>query len=239
MARYRGERNKKPEKRIKELESEHVEGKRVAEFKFVPEGSNVTWIIPVRMIAQSDIQEPGQGSRRYDPFETKSVEFGVFLAEPKKFVMRSTDIEVLRYSVFEALGEAFDEGFEEYLWISVDDSGYGFRDNETGLEINYERVWLGKMPDGTECWQSTAHRRQSVQKGRPETGKDRREKKMRALIPATKENEAALERVFKQVENLRKNLQDLFSPKKIQDTIQSLQLTALPAPKGGKKGSKK
>jgi len=163
------------------------------------------------------------------PHPVKAIEFEIRVAEPA-FSISGPDIEALRLATWGFLDKRFAVKWVKYFRVVVSD-GFVSRPGD-GLQLEWKEVEHGTAHDGTLLLReyvgySTGYRiipwpgRFQDKQGRAQ-----------ACIPATKENEAALELYAAKIGKLRDAVRDTLKPEKIEQTLANFLLTKqLPPPR--------
>jgi len=154
------------------------------------------------------------------PYPLKSVKFEVSCKMPA-FRFAGTDIESLRLAAWAELDKAFAIRWERYFLVRVDPSRV-YEGLGAGLTYSYNDVEKGTAHDGTLLLREVSRGTYKyVIKPWPGEFKDARGHVM-ACIPATKENEAALEQFAEAVHATRRRIADYLRPETIVQTLANL-----------------
>jgi len=170
--------------------------------------------VELRLIKESEESQEA-------PHSLRSVKFEVSCKKPQ-FKIVGTDIEALRLAAWAELDEEFAIKWERYFLVRVDPTRpYGLGIG-TGLNYSYETIDKGTAHDGTLLLREMKpHEYKYVVKPWPGEFKDSRGHVM-ACIPATPENEAALEQFTEAVHATRRRIADYLRPDTIQQTLANL-----------------
>jgi len=163
------------------------------------------------------------------PHPLDSVEMEVFCPE-LNIRLEGTDVVALKDAMWGMLDKKFEINWERFFQVEIIKSRiYG--DDGTGMEVVYNDVYKGTTWDGKlllRKWRAHEY------KISPWPGAFKDEKgKVMACIPATEENQAALEEFCSRVDILRERLADFLRPDVIQENLLRLASFALlppPAP---------
>ena len=162
------------------------------------------------------------------PHTVKSIEFQIRIAEPE-FKVTGPDIEALRLATWGFLDERFAVKWVKYLRVVVSD-GFVQRPGD-GMNLQWEEVEHGTAHDGTLLLRERRYR--DGERIIPWPGRfTDKQGRAQACIPATKENEEALELYAAKIGKLRDAVRDTLKPEKIDQTLANfLLMKQLPAPK--------
>jgi hypothetical protein len=227
-----GRRNRpaKPPPEIKEphgYKGQRPPGRIFTKWRFNDNG--VRWEIPVRMIEEIDYEESSTKRRRpEDTGNTSSVKFGVFIEEPIKLNLTSTDIELLRKTVFDNLSG--DMVWTPHYLISVESPNYYGCSWGDGVNFSYEFILTSVLPDGTKVWRRDGHYDGVIQKGEPRRMSTRRGEDI-CVIEATERNQKAIQNICHQFSVIRAKIANMFDGENVEATIEAaLQTKLLPMP---------
>ncbi|WP_432263101.1 hypothetical protein [Cupriavidus sp. TMH.W2] len=152
------------------------------------------------------------------PLATKEVWFTVQCKEPA-FCLTGSDIEALRAAMWEKLNARFAVRWEQFYLVEIRRDSH-WEGRGSGLKFVYNRVERGTAWDGTLLMRKFEHRGWKITPW-PGEFKDEGGKVM-ACIPATKENETALDEFGKRIDSLRERLADFLRPHAIMETLSNL-----------------
>jgi len=154
------------------------------------------------------------------PHPPKSVSFEVSCKDPA-FRFAGTDVESLRIAAWAELDKAFAIKWERYFLVKVEPARV-YNGIGAGLVYGYDSVDKGTAHDGTLLLREMkTHQHGWVIKPWPGEFRDKRGHVM-ACIPATKENEAALEQFAEAVHATRRRIADYLRPETIVQTLANL-----------------
>lgn len=144
--------------------------------------------------------------------------------------LKGTDIEVLRAAMWAELDKENAIKWEHHMLITIEPAmNYGQGISE-GLRLVEESVWKGTTKDGMHLLRQTGHNRLDqfgdVYKPWPGQFVDKRGR-VTACIPATKENQDAIEAFRVKIREMRERLKDLVRPDQILATLANLSEIAL------------
>ena len=190
-------------------------------------------------------------------FGDPTTQFFVKLDDGEELIAPDNDVDKLREAVIEKLREQDRTVWKEVLHIEViggapykgklddddDDEEYeeptDYSHSFTeGLDVQWQKYEVGTKPDGTKCYRELG-RFPDIRDGELEVGLEsvedffhgERLRRMRAVVPATPENEAALREIQASLVLLAERVKDFMSPKKIKKTLQMSTARLLAAPK--------
>lgn len=194
--------------------------------------NNTTHEIPIRLYKRTYPKD----HRYAPPGATQSCEFIAYVVvkgKEKKFV--STDIEVLRRAVWDALDEHYEIEWETYYLVTTTgERNYRLSEGFEGVEFSYDAVYVGKDPDGKTIHRiPMRHGHDQYGEGMPTTGKARHGEETIALVKGTKENVAALKAFVKSLRVMRENIGKFMHPDNINETLMKAasSIRSLPPPK--------
>jgi len=156
------------------------------------------------------------------PMATKEVWFSVECAEPE-IKLSGSDVEALRAAMWEQLDDAFEVKWSRYFLVQITQA-IGM----ATLVFDYTRVEKGVAHDGALLLRR--HDLGARSRIEPWPGKFKNSQgKVIACIEATDANREALEEFAKNVDELRKKLQEFLMPQNIEWTLANLSQLALGA----------
>ncbi len=179
-------------------------------------GTVVEKIVPVEIRLQKEFDTTESGSQR----PVKSLRFSMSCENPK-FAVAGSDIDALRLAVWDHLDKAFAVKWESYLLVTIRPASIYFG-RGTGFEVCRNHVDKGTAHDGTLLLREYRYGSRGFEiKPWPGAFKDK-DGKLTACIPATRENEKALDEFEAMINSLRDRLADFFRPEQIQQTLANL-----------------
>ncbi len=179
-------------------------------------GLVVDKIVPVEIRLQKQFDTEERGSQR----SVKGLRFTMSCDNPK-FTVAGSDIESLRLAVWDHLDKAFAVKWESYLLVTIRPA-LVFHGRGTGFEFCRSHVQKGTAHDGTLLLREHNYGSRGFEiKPWPGDFRDK-DGKLTACIPATDENEKALNEFEVMINALRERLAEFFHPKLIQQTLANL-----------------
>lgn len=185
--------------------------------------------IPIEVRLRKAYGYDSSGTKR----AVKELQFSLVCRKPA-FTMRGTDIEALRLAMWAELDRDSAIDWKQHMLVTIERAhGYGDGVHE-GLQLSERMVWKGTTRQGV-------HLLREMRAGRLDHGWSHSpwpgafsDKKgvVTACIPATPENEAAMEEFRSRIRDLRARLQDLVRPDVIMRTLADLSGVALLAAPG-------
>lgn len=168
------------------------------------------------------------------PYEVTAVCFSVFCDTPA-FEINGSDLHLLLTTARARLDKAHEIAWERWLKVQITPER-SYEGSGTGFRLSYLEVWRGVDSFGNVLMREyDRHAANTIWKISrwPETFKDKNGRTL-ACVPATKENEAALDDFCERINTLRKHLADFVSPDRIHDTLNAITSGSLPLlPKAG------
>ena len=179
-------------------------------------GAVVEKIVPVEIRLQKEFDTAESGSQR----PVKSLRFSMSCENPK-FAVAGSDIDALRLAVWDYLDKAFAVKWDSYLLVTIRPALI-YHGRGTGFEVCRNHVQKGTAHDGTLLIREHRYGNRGFEiKPWPGAFKDK-DGKLTACIPATAENEKALNEFEVMIDALRDRLSEFFRPEQIQQTLANL-----------------
>lgn len=150
------------------------------------------------------------------------------------------DVNELRKAVFAQLAERLTVSWSPFLYVAVSGSAHPCEEGadehyqmQADLKLEVKPLEIGTRPDGSKCHRERAYR--TVHDGLPDAGKDEKDRwhshqPMRAYVPDTLANRAALNDLANRFQALLDKLEEFLSPEMIERTLACSLFPALPAP---------
>lgn len=189
------------------------------------EGRIAIKTLPIQVRLHKHFVDDSEGKNR----PVREVWFSLSCANPK-FTVEGPDIEALRQAVWDHMDSKLRVRWENYYLVRVEPAHTLGRMGR-GLCFTYENVERGVAHDGTLLLREFRHRNFEI---RPWPGEFRdAHNKLMACIPATAQNEAALEEFSDMIDQMRVRLAAFFRPDQIMQTLANLSgLKMLGTPEG-------
>lgn len=165
------------------------------------------------------------------PRTVKAVEFTVS-CKPLGINLQGTDLEVLRQALWAKLEKEFEIHWETYYLVQIAGARSYKGDFEIGFALSQNTIYKGAAKDGTILMREyDRNRTSSPWRYKPWPGEYQdKGGHVLACIPATKENDKAMDEFRARIQELQKRLSDLVKPKNILSTLANLAKVGLPAP---------
>jgi len=219
------------------------DGKVITKLKYRKNDANIE--VPVRLVQTSTKEESTQApyhGKGSSPRHCTGCAFRVYFEEcelpppeERKHFIEHTDIDVIYQLVFGMLDEQHKIDWVRWVYVTVDEPYMSARDG-TGMSVEWNFVYIAKLPDGREVHQNSMYGGYKIHDGRPQTGviknKHRGDREQtRSLIEDTEENLKALGLICDKLNEVRDKLMDFLSPGKIKKHIKGVAEMLLTAPK--------
>ena len=163
------------------------------------------------------------------PRTIKAVEFSVTCKE-LGIELIGTDIEVLRQAAWAKLEKQFKINWEAYYLIQIAGAQAHVGDFEVGFSLSQNTIYRGVTHDGSVLMREYERGRTfGPWRYKPWPGEYQdKGGHVIACIPATKQNDKALNEFRERIRELQARLSDLVRPEVILATLENLAMTGLP-----------
>lgn len=165
------------------------------------------------------------------PRGVKDVEF-VLVCKLLELRLQGSDIEALRQAMWSRLESHFHIKWEAWYLVQIAPARSHMGDLETGFALSQNTIYRGVARDGTVLMREYDRNRTfSPWRYKPWPGEyQKKGGHVVACIPATKENDRALDEFRSRIRELQNRLSDLVKPQVILQTLANLSQIGLPAP---------